>query len=292
MFAQLFINGLISGAIYSLVALGFALIFGTTRFFHFAHGGVYACAAYLAYFLTIQREWAVVPAACVAVAFSASLGMFIEVAIYRPLRQRQASALILLISSLGVFLIIQNALAMKFGDEQLSLRTGAITEGFDFLGGRITSVQSFIILISVLASTAVFIFLRGNRVGKLMRAVACNPSLATVTGIPVNRIILGAFGLGSALAALAAVLVSLEQDLRPDIGMTALLMGFAAVIVGGVGSIQGAFWGGFLVGLTQSFGIWKLPSMWQNTIVFAFLTAVLLLRPAGLFGEGTATAKV
>jgi branched-chain amino acid transport system permease protein len=284
MFTQLFINGLILGSIYALVAMGFGLIFGTTRFFNFAHGGIYASAAYLAYVFKVLCDLNIVLAAALSVLCSMVFGMMLELNIYKPLRRKEASPLILLISSLGVFIVIRNILAIIFGEAQRSIRTGTVRLGLEFLGARITALQGLIIFTSTVFVVILFLFLQKSKLGKATRAVASNPLLSKVAGIDVDRIILFTFAIGSVLAALAAVLIAIEQDIRPDMGLTAVLMGFVAVTVGGVGNIKGAFLGGFLVGLARSFGIWMIPAMWADTVVFVFLIFFLLIRPTG-FGE-------
>ena len=289
---QTIANGLIAGSVYSLVALGFALIYGTTRFFHFAHGAVYTTGAYLTYLFLAQCHLPFAVAIAIAILLSCSLGLLIELAVYRPLRQKYASTLVLLISSLGMYIVIQNVISLFFGDDIKTLRSGIVQEGFDILGARITPIQAFTVGVALVLFIIVGIVLSRTRLGKALRAVANDSELAMVSGVNSDHIILFAFGLGSALAAVAAILVSFDVDMVPTMGMNALLMGVVATIIGGVGSIPGAAVGGLLLGLAQHLGVWKIGSQWQDSIAFAVLLVFLLFRPYGVFGRKLRKADI
>jgi len=291
MLPQLLVNGLIAGGIYSLVALGFGLIYSTTRFFHFAHGAVYAVGAYLTYacWLSGMSLYAAIPLAVIGTSI---LGALLDIGIYRPLRQKGASSLILLIASLGLFTVIQNLISLVFGDDTKTIRSGTVTEGLPLFGARITPIQIAIIIVSALLILLCWILMKRTKVGKAMRAVANDPELARVVGIEPDRVILFTFALGSALAAVAAILISLDTDMTPMMGFYALLMGVVAVIAGGVGSIPGAALGGLLVGMAQHLGVWKIPTQWQDTIVFLILIFFLLFRPQGFLGKAVKKAAV
>jgi len=301
---QLAINGLIAGGGYALVALGFALVYRTVRFFHFAHGAVYAAGAYVAY-ATMQLMsprvselmssgvgesgspgvGVLVSSWVVAVAVAALVGVAIDRLVYRPLRRRKAPALILLIASFGVFIFLQNLLQLVFGAQILAMRTGPVKEGHHVLGAVITDTQIVIILAAVLVLVGLWVVESRTRVGKAMRAVADDSLATSVVGIDPERIILWAFLAGSALAGLAGILISYETNIEPTMGFNALLKGIIASIIGGIGSIPGAALGGLFLGLAENLGIWKLPAMWKDTIAFGILIVFLLVRPQGLLGK-------
>jgi len=174
---------------------------------------------------------------------------------------------------------------MFFGDDSKSIRNGPITEGFSFFEARITSTQIAIIVISWALCALTWAGLRFSRQGRMMRAVANDRELSRVVGIDSDRIILSSILLGSALAAIAAIFVSLDSDMMPLMGFHALLMGVVAVVVGGVGSVPGALVGGLFIGLVQHLGVWKLPSQWQDAIIFVILVLFLLVRPQGFAGK-------
>jgi branched-chain amino acid transport system permease protein len=291
MLPQLFVNGLIAGSIYALVALGFGLIYSTTRFFHFAHGAVYAVGAYLTYafWLAGLSLYVAIP---VAVVGTSILGALLEIGVYRPLRRKNASSLILLLASLGLFIVIQNLISLVFGDDTKTIRSGVVTEGLPIVGARITPIQITIIVASALLLVACWILMKKTKMGKAMRAVANDPELARVVGIESDKVILLTFVLGSALAAVAAILISLDTDMTPLMGFYALLMGVVAVIAGGIGSIPGAALGGLLVGMAQHLGVWKISTQWQDTIVFLILIFFLLFRPQGFLGRVVKKATI
>jgi branched-chain amino acid transport system permease protein len=289
---QLLVNGLIAGCTYSLIALGFALIYQTTRFFHFAHGALYTFGAYFAYLFFIQLgfdRWLAFPFACVATML---LGVALEVGIYKPMRNRKATDLTLLIASLGLYIVLQNVISMAWGDDTKTMRTGEVVEGHAVLGARITNIQIAIIATTLVLITLISLILTRTKFGKALRALANDPELARLSGINSDRYIMYAFAIGSFLAAVAAIMISFDTDMTPTMGFNALVMGVIAVIVGGIGSLPGAALGGLLIGLAQNLGVYWLPSKWQDTIAFVILIGFLLFRPYGILGKKPQKAHV
>jgi branched-chain amino acid transport system permease protein len=304
MLEQLTLNGIIAGSVYALIALGFAIIYRTVRFFHFAHGVVYACGAYLAYcVLRIAYNWGGPPsheatadlrfattwaiAILVGIIGAAIIGVVIDRIVYRPLRKKKAPNLVFLLASFGVFIFIQNLLQLIFGAQILTLRTGQVKEGHHILGAVITDIQILILVVSGLLSAALWLYIQKTKLGKAMRAVADDPLAASVVGINPERIILWSFAIGSALAGAAGILISLETNLEPTMGMNAILKGIIASIIGGIGSIPGAMFGGLFLGLAENLGIWKISAGWKDCIAFVILIIFLLLRPGGIMGVKT-----
>lgn len=285
MFTQLFINSIIAGSVYTLVAVSFSLIYSTTRFFHFAHGAVYTFSPYFAYLFTIILGLPLAFSIPLAICSSTLVGMLTELLIYKPLRRQGTTPLVLLLASLGIYIILQNIISMSFGDDTKTLRSGIVTEGLEFIGARITPIQIAIIIVSFALLVFCRALLKFTKLGTAMRAVASDPDLSLVTGIDTDKTILVAFAVGSALAGVAALLISFDIDMTPTMGMNALMMGVVAVIIGGVGSIAGAALGGFLLAFAQNFGVWKISSQWQDAIAFVILLAFLLYRPYGFFGK-------
>ena len=285
MLQQLLLNGIIAGSIYSLVALGFSIIYQTTRFFHFAHGAVYTFGAYFAYLfytqLGVDRVIAF-PLACLATML---LGGALELGIYKPMRTRKATDLTLLIASLGLYILLQNVISMVWGDDTKTMRTGEVVEGHEFLGARITDIQIVIILTSLGLITLISLMLAQMKFGKALRALANDHELARLSGVNSDRYVLYAFAIGSFLAAVAAIMISFDTDMTPTMGFNALVMGVIAVIVGGINSLPGAALGGLFIGLAQNLGVYWLPSKWQDTIAFVILILFLLFRPYGILGK-------
>lgn len=198
MIQQLFLNGIIAGSIYALVTLGFGLIYGTTRFFHFAHGAVYTAGAYFTYLFVAWLGLPLLFAVILSILFTSLLGVFLEIGIYKPLRRREATSLVLLMASLGIFVVLQNIISMIFGDDTKTLRSGVVQEGINLFGARITPIQITIIVVSCLLLVVSSLILRQTRIGKAVRAVANDPELALATGIDSDRVILFTFAIGSA----------------------------------------------------------------------------------------------
>ena len=285
MFNQILLNGIISGSIYALIALGFAIIYKTVRFFHFAHGIVYTAGAYFAYSLSISLGINVILSFFLASSFSAILGIAIDRFIYLPLRKNNAPPLVFLIASFGVFILIQNLLQLIYGAQILTLRTGVIKEGHQFLGAVITDIQILILAVSCWLLVMLWFVVERTKMGKAIRAVADDPVGASVAGIYSERVILYAFGIGSALAGAAGILISYETNIEPTMGMNAILKGIIASLIGGVGNVPGAMLGGFFLGIIENLGIWKIQAGWKDTISFAILIVFLLFRPEGILGK-------
>lgn len=284
MLQQLLMNGVISGVIYALISLGFAVIYRTVRFFHFAHGVVYAIGAYIAYSLIISLGLNPIVSFFLAVALTGVIGILIDRLVYRPLRKRKAPNLVFLIASFGVFIFIQNLLQLIYGAQIFTVRTGPVKEGHHILGAVITDTQILILAVSIVLCIGLWLFVKKTKLGKAMRAVADDPLAASVVGINPERIILAAFAIGSAMAGAAGILVSLETNIKPTMGMNAILKGIIASIIGGIGSIPGAMFGGLFLGIAENFGIWKISAGWKDCIAFVILIVFLLLRPGGIMG--------
>ncbi|NQT94142.1 MAG: branched-chain amino acid ABC transporter permease [Lentisphaerae bacterium] len=282
---QLTINGVIAGAVYALVGIGFALIYNTAKFFHFAHGAVFTLGAYFTLVLANGLGLPLLLAFPIAVILAALLGCSLEMFVFASIRRKGGSPLVLLLSSLGLYVILQNLISICFGDGIKTLRTGVVKGGMELLGARITPVQVSIIAASVILLVTLVIFLRSTKIGKAMRATSSDARLADVCGINSGRVMVCAFGIGSALTAVAGILVALDVDMTPTMGLNALMMGIVAVIIGGRHSVLGIALGALLLGMAQHLGVWYIGSQWQDAIAFFILLAFLLVRPEGVMGK-------
>ncbi|MCK4655017.1 MAG: branched-chain amino acid ABC transporter permease [Candidatus Cloacimonetes bacterium] len=285
MLLQLILNSVISGSIYALVAIGFTVIYRTVKFFHFAHAVVFTSGAYFTFLFHKLFGFSIYFSIPFAIIFALLLGCLIEKSIYKPLRKKQASSMILLLSSLGIYILLQNLISMVFGDDTKSIRTGIVKEGINIFGARITPIQITIIITSIIITTLLLLFLKKTKIGKAMQAVANDAELANISGINSDRVILSAFAIGSGLAGLAGILVALDVDMTPTMGMNALMMGVVVVIIGGVNSIPGIVCGALLLGFAQNFGVWYISSQWKDAIAFGILILFLLFKPEGFFGK-------
>jgi branched-chain amino acid transport system permease protein len=285
-------NILVAASAILLMAVGFVLAFNVTRFFHFAHGILFTAGAYAAFALHRAGGLPLIVSMFLGVAVTAVLGVLTELAVYRPLRGRGASAMVLLLASLGVYILLQNAISMAFGDKTQTLRSADVGQGIVICGAKMTCVQFATIGVTLVLLIAVALLLSRTKVGRAMKAVANDSQLAAVSGIESNRVILWTFALGSALAGAAGILVALDLDMTPTMGMNALMLGVVAVIVGGVKSSPGIACGALLLAVAQQMAIWTLGSVWQDSVAFVVLLAFLVVWPEGFLGRRAKGIKV
>jgi branched-subunit amino acid ABC-type transport system permease component len=281
LFAQLLLTGIVAGGSYALLAVGYTLVYGVLGFINFAHGDVAMIGAYVTLLLATAAGLPLPAAALGAMAVAAGLGVAIERVAYRPLRR--AHRLAPLISAIAVSLGLESAALLLWG---ASVRTFQLPVVAGYQAGPffVTRIQLIILATGVAAMVVLQLLLTRTTLGKAIRATADNLPVAAVVGIDTDRVIAAVFALGSALAALAATLLALEANLHPTVGILMGVKAFAAVVLGGIGSVPGALVGGFAIGIAENLGVWYLPTVWKDAIAYAILVVVLLVRPNGLFG--------
>jgi len=282
---QFVANGLSNGALYCLVALGFGLILGGTRTFHIAHGATYVVGAYACYALMRLLGWPLTVSFTGGVCGAVLTGLLVEAGVYYPLvdprKDRRAPSTVVLVSSLGAYIVIVNILALCFGNETMELRPG-IEPTVTVAGAHLTHIQVAQMAVAVAAVILMWILLSASRLGKSVRALADNPELLGVFGYSVRRLRLGIVALGSALAAVGGILSALDVGVDPNSGFDAVLVAAAATILGGGRSFLAPALGAFLLGLAQGIVVWQTSAKWSSTIVFAALVLVLFVKPRGL----------
>lgn len=289
---QIFINSIIQSSIIFLIAIGFQLIFFTSRFLHFSHGVIFTAGAYFAFLFIQMLGWSFYTAIPSTILAACLIGSMVEWFIYKPLRKKKSSAIILLLASLGIYIVLQNLISLFFGDDTKSIRTWEVKEGLNVFGAYITPVQIIIVASSLLLVGLVAGYMHLAKTGKAMRAVASDSELSKLSGIKSDRIILISFAIGSALAGIAGILVALDVDMTPTMGMNMLLMGVVAMIIGGVGSIWGIVLGSLLLATAQNLAVWYISSQWMDATAFVILLIFLLLRPQGFAGKKIRKAEV
>jgi branched-chain amino acid transport system permease protein len=289
---QIIANSIIIGFIYSSLALGFTVIYKTIKYFHFAHGVVYTTGAYLGYTFLIHLKINPFISILISIIITALLGIFIDRSVYLPLRKNKASNLVFLLASFGVFIFLQNIIQLIFGAQLLTLRTGPVVEGHNFFGAVITDIQILIIVSSTVLFLMTWLLIQKTKLGKAIRAVADDNIGAGVSGINSEKIITVIFAIGSALAGVAGILVSLETNIEPTMGFNAVLKGIIACIIGGIGSIPGALLGGLFLGLAENLGVWQIQAGWKDAIAFGVLILFLLFRPSGIMNVKPDKEKV
>jgi len=280
--AQLIMNGIIAGGIYSLIALGLTMVYGILKFINFAHGEIFMIGAYVAWTLNIGIGLPFWLAFIGAMILTGVFGYFMEKVAYKPLRNAPAWAP--LIISIAISIFLQAFAIMVWGAQIKTFRTGEIQQGMNFLGAVITPIQVTILITSLVLMVLLYFFIMKTKTGKAMRAVADNKDVAASIGINVNKTISTIFVIGSALAGAGGVLVGIEQNLTPTMGVPMTVKGFTSAIVGGIGNIWGAVLGGFAIGFIENIGIFFIPSGYKDAIAFFVLLIMLLFRPRGIVG--------
>lgn len=291
MLLQLLANGFVSGCMYGFIALGFALIYNTTRIFHIAHGGVYVAGAYLFYTFFNLWNWPALLAFTACLVATGLLGLLVERIVHAPLADKNASLLVHLLSSIGLYTIFVNVIAMIYGNETKVINPG-VQSVFDIGPVRLTEIQIATVVVFALVVIAFILALRKTHVGLLFRAMRDDPELLSVLGYRPGRVRMLVFTAGSALAAGAAMLEGMDVGIDPHIGMAAVLNGAVAVIIGGVGSFVAPALGGLMLGLVQALAIWQFSARWEEAVTFGLLILFLLVRPQGLFGQARRAEEV
>jgi len=296
---QQIINGLVQGSVYALVALGYTMVYGILGLINFAHGEVVMVGAMVALAsIQVLLATALAPvlvfllSIIVAVAACMALGYGIERIAYRPLRH--APRLAPLITAIGVSIVLQTLAMMIWGREYHSFPQLLHNGSHNIGGAIITEVQIAIVVIAILVMLGLMLLVHRTRLGRAMRAVAENQTAASLMGVNINSVISVTFMLGSALAAVAGIMVSANYGIvHYYMGFMLGLKAFTAAVLGGIGNLRGAMLGGVLLGLIESLGAGYigpltggiLGSNYQDAFAFFVLIAVLIFRPSGLLGE-------
>lgn len=283
---QYFINGISIGSVYAIIALGYTMVYGIAKMLNFAHGDVIMVGAYISYCVTNYLGMPPLVGVLVSMVVCTLLGITIEGLAYKPLRGTPSLAV--LITAIGVSYFLQNAAQLIWSSNPKSF-TSIVSNIQPFhLFGDLTITGEVIITVvaSVVIMAGLTWFTGSTRIGKSMRAVSEDRDAAQLMGINVNRTISMTFAIGSALAAIAGVLLcSYSPVLQPTTGAMPGIKAFDAAVFGGIGSIPGAFVGGILIGIIEAMAQAYISTSLANSIVFGVLIIVLLVKPAGLLGK-------
>ncbi|MGE0315206.1 MAG: branched-chain amino acid ABC transporter permease [Lautropia sp.] len=282
---QLFVNGVQLGAIYALTAVGFALIFGSTKVFHVAHGASFTLAGYLFWWSTGALGWHWLAALALATLVVVLFGLGMERFVYRPIQRHEGAFFTVFIAAFGMQIVVQNLVGTVFGRgfETVTVDLSRAVEVAPDL--FVAPIAGVAVVVALLAFAALGYFLSRTHVGIALRALADNTDLVRVFGLEPTRIAQVAFALGSALVVPAAALTAATQGLNPGIGSHIMLISLASTIVGGIGSLRGAAYGGMLLGLAESMAIWQLDAQWSEAVTFVILFVFIVFRPAGFLGR-------
>jgi len=296
-FFQELVNGITTGALYALVALGFSMVYGVLKLLNFAHGDLYMIGAYIGFFviqifggptsLSIAVPLLLLIMFVVAAGLVGGLGVAIERFAYRPLRD--APRIAPLITAIGVSFFLESSALLLFGAQYRVYNTAefiSLSSGIRIGSVTIDSVQILVLVMGLVLMIGLRMLVNRTRLGKQMRAVAADREAAEMLGINVNFVITATFLLGSALAGIAGVMGGLLfNTVTSTIGFIVGLKAFTAAVVGGIGSIPGAMLGGLVIGVAESMVTGYISSTYTNLIVFGLLIVVMLVRPSGLLGR-------
>ncbi|HJC38361.1 MAG TPA: branched-chain amino acid ABC transporter permease [Candidatus Mediterraneibacter faecigallinarum] len=286
-FISYLVNGLSLGSVYAIIALGYTMVYGIAKMLNFAHGDIIMVGAYVALLSMTQAGMPPAAAVLAAAVVCTVLGVVIERIAYKPLRNA-SSSLAVLITAIGVSYLLQNLALLIFGANPQTFSSVITWKGITLAEGElsISGVTIVTIAVCIVIMIALVTFVQKTKPGQAMRAVSEDKGAAQLMGINVNGTIALTFAIGSALAAIAGVLLcSAYPSLTPYTGAMPGIKAFVAAVFGGIGSIQGAFIGGLLLGIIEILGRAYISSQMADALVFAVLIIVLLVKPTGLLGK-------
>ncbi len=278
------LNGLRTGSIYALIALGYTMVYGIAKMINFAHGDIIMVGAYSLYVCVALLHLPPVLAVLVTIAVCAVLGITIEKVAYKPLRKAQPLAV--LITAIGMSYLLQNAALLIFKATPIPFGSIIKVPSLKIGGVNISGLTIVTLIVTAVSMILLTLFINKTKTGRAMRAVSEDKGAAELMGINVNQTISVTFAIGSALAAVAGILfISQYETLLPTLGALPGIKAFVAAVLGGIGSIPGAMLGGLILGIIESLSKAYISTQLSDAIVFGVLVIVLLVRPSGLLGK-------
>lgn len=284
MLIQFLVNGFLNGIIIALTALGFAVVYNTTRIFHIAYSVLYIIAPYCVLAVSKHAGYPLWIGITAAISVTVLLSMAIQYFVYYPIEKKKGSLNVLLICSIGLMVIGINTIALIFGNETQILNP-ALSETYKAGGLILTHTQLMQFIIGSLVIGAFFLVLQFSQFGIKTRAMRDDPELCNIYRINLPLFKLSLYAISGLFIAIAGVLVAWDIGVDPYVGMPLLLNAVVALIIGGIGKFYAPVLGGVILGLLQSIVVWKFSANWQETVTFGILIIFLLFKPEGLFGE-------
>ena len=286
MIYQQLINGIMLGASYSLVAIGYTLIFGVLNLLYFAHGEVFMVGAFVGLYVVILANANIYVALVGAIIACGALGMLAVFVAVRPVSKDYPLAQ--LISSIGVTIVLQNMAIYIFGGQQLAFPETIKQELYRIGPVTISSVQVFILVVALMLMVFLWLFIERSKMGRAIRATAENHETAALLGVNVNRVVLVTFIIASSIAGVAGVLDGLKNsNVSPFMGLEVAVKGLVVMLLGGLGNVTGAMIAGLLLGMVEILSAAYIGTTERDFVTFAILILILLYRPSGLFGTRT-----
>lgn len=278
------INGMRSGSIYALIALGYTMVYGIAKMINFAHGDIIMVGAYTLYVSIVKLNMPVWLAVITTIVVCAVLGITIERIAYKPLRK--APSLAVLITAIGMSFLLQSIALLIFNANPITVKSIITLKAVTIGGVTITGTTMITLIVTFICMVALTLFINKTKAGSAMRAVSEDKEAAQLMGINVNRTISMTFAIGSALAAVAGIMFVCQfQSIKPTLGALPGIKAFVAAVLGGIGSVPGAMLGGILLGIIESVSKAYISTELSDAIVFGVLVLVLLVKPSGLLGK-------
>ena len=286
MFLQQLVNGLTLGSAYAVIAIGYTLVFGVLNIVNMAHGGIFMVGAYIGLLLVTEAGSGIFPALIGAMVGGAVLGYALEIFALRPLSRRKVPHLAPLISTIGVSTFLESVALMVWGPQTRSFPTSFGNELMDFGAFKISGIQIISLGTAVVLMVLLTILLNKTKIGKAVRATSESAETASLLGINTGRIITFTVMMASALGAAAGVLIGLSFNaIEPTMGTAMGLKGLAVLIMGGLGNVEGAMAGGFILGIAEVFSVAYGSSSYRDAVAFGIIILILFIRPEGLFSK-------
>ncbi len=283
---QQLINGISLGSIYALIALGYTMVYGILSLINFAHGDIYMIGAFVGYALTTFLGLGFIPSLLISMLVCSILGMIVEKIAYKPMRN--STRIAILITAISVSLFLQYTMVYFVGPETRTFPQVLESQQLTLFKGNVIldTKNIYIFIITVILMVTLQFVVKKTKIGKAMRAVALDKDAAELMGVNVNKIISYTFAMGSALAGAAGVLVGIYYNtINPLMGSIPGLKAFVAAVLGGIGLIPGAVFGGFFLGITETMVSAFGGSIYKDAVAFAILIVILLVKPTGLLGK-------
>ena len=280
---QLIINSLIAGSLYALLAMSFNFVFGTTKFFNFAHGSFALIGGYSVYVVGKLLNWPDPLAIIIGILIAGLTGFILDKTINLPLRKKKSTNTVKLVASIGILTVAQAVVAIIFSSQFQTLqKPGQEQKIYQVLNAIFTQTQLLMFITAILVLMGFLVLLKFTLFGKATNAISDDEEVAKIVGINTNKIISYVFFIGAVISSLAGIFTGYDTGVEPTMGLSLLFKGVIAAVIGGLGSIPGAFLGAYLLGFAENFGIWKISGEWKDAIAFGILIIFLLFRPSGI----------
>jgi len=282
---QFIIEILYYQAVLLIISVGFSLIYSLQRFINFVQAFSISLSAYIVYTMVIKCNLPITLAVFISIIVSAVLAIIIDWLVLSYFEKKGTKIWQMMIASLGIYVVLQNVISMVWGDSTLSFRTWEVKVGHNIMGAYITDVQIITIVTCLALLALMWLFMEKTTIGKQVKAVSSNPNLSGILGLSKDRVIMWGVGVGTALVAVAGILIAADTDMTPTMGFNWLLYGVVALTVGGLGKIRYLVLGALILAIAQHLAAFYLDSKWINATAYIILIVFLYFRPYGFSGK-------